>query len=628
MSTEYRNGGKRKISACMIAKNEENNIQRCIESYYNIVNEIIVVDTGSTDKTVEIAKKFGAKVIHFEWQDDFSAAKNRALEEATGDWILFLDADEFFYEDCQENIPKAILEAERIKKNVIACPMINTDGLNGAVLEESYSLRILKKGFHYRYPIHEAAYRKEGLKILEIPKDKIKIVHTGYNQLFLEEKLERNLGMLLNGLENIDESRKTINFYYIGECYFALKDHENAIKYTELYFQNTCSEYLYGVQSKPYRNLIESLIHSNADRNRILSWIDKMEEKFPGHPDAVFLRGLTCYNYRLFQLALTEFCRTAVLMKSYEGIELCKIAHNPTRVALLTGGCYEALKNTADAFSTYYQIFDKENDNINALLLLLNLTKNLPESEKTGFIESLYKNSGKARHKTVMTGLALYYMSPQLLKCFAAYKRNYPDEQFLYYIAGFLKAGDAQFDTAAKLLAMDECLKIDKLSRVKALICAVLADNREYVDKLSKTVEPEYAFALGIIRETDPDKCDINKIAVVICEIYRMRQELFAFKIISGLAENTQDIFMIKVALILEKFSCYQGALLCTEYAPENAGTYFLRGYYKYRLGYLSEAYGLFELAGKQGCSDIALEAYLEYIRQLPPDKQPGENAE
>ena len=82
------------VTLCLIVKNEETCLQKCIDSARSLVSEIIVVDTGSTDQTREIAKKAGAKIVDFEWIDDFSAARNRAAEEATGEWILSLDADE------------------------------------------------------------------------------------------------------------------------------------------------------------------------------------------------------------------------------------------------------------------------------------------------------------------------------------------------------------------------------------------------------------------------------------------------------------------------------------------------------------------------------------------------------
>ena len=78
----------------MIVKNEERHLIKCLKSVRDVVDEMIIVDTGSTDKTKDIARVFGAKVFDFPWTGDFSAARNRSLEEATGDWILILDADE------------------------------------------------------------------------------------------------------------------------------------------------------------------------------------------------------------------------------------------------------------------------------------------------------------------------------------------------------------------------------------------------------------------------------------------------------------------------------------------------------------------------------------------------------
>ncbi|NTW21426.1 MAG: glycosyltransferase family 2 protein, partial [Nostocales cyanobacterium W4_Combined_metabat2_030] len=83
-----------KISLCMIVKNEETTLPKCLGSVKNFVDEIVVLDTGSTDKTPEIARQFGAKVNYFTWNNNFSTARNQALKYVTGDWILVLDADE------------------------------------------------------------------------------------------------------------------------------------------------------------------------------------------------------------------------------------------------------------------------------------------------------------------------------------------------------------------------------------------------------------------------------------------------------------------------------------------------------------------------------------------------------
>jgi GT2 family glycosyltransferase/glycosyltransferase involved in cell wall biosynthesis/Tfp pilus assembly protein PilF len=89
-----RSAGPLRLSVCLITKNEENFLAQCLASVRTIASQIIVVDTGSTDRTVEIARNHGAEIQQFAWCDDFSAARNEALKHATGDWILVLDADE------------------------------------------------------------------------------------------------------------------------------------------------------------------------------------------------------------------------------------------------------------------------------------------------------------------------------------------------------------------------------------------------------------------------------------------------------------------------------------------------------------------------------------------------------
>jgi glycosyltransferase involved in cell wall biosynthesis len=83
-----------KISLCMITKNEEEFLPQCLKSVQELVHEIIIVDTGSTDRTIDIAADFGAKIYQHPWEDDFSKHRNQSISYATGEWILIMDADE------------------------------------------------------------------------------------------------------------------------------------------------------------------------------------------------------------------------------------------------------------------------------------------------------------------------------------------------------------------------------------------------------------------------------------------------------------------------------------------------------------------------------------------------------
>src|SRR3984885_8336466 len=88
------------VAAAMIVRDEERFLPGSLASLRGKVDEVIIVDTGSADDTLSIAKTFGARVFHFEWNDDFAAARNWGLEEVTADWILYIDADESLHPPC------------------------------------------------------------------------------------------------------------------------------------------------------------------------------------------------------------------------------------------------------------------------------------------------------------------------------------------------------------------------------------------------------------------------------------------------------------------------------------------------------------------------------------------------
>lgn len=102
------------LSVCIIARNEESSLPRAIESVRPVADEVVVADTGSTDRTVEIAKTLGAVVSHFPWCDDFSAARNFAIDQARGDWIFWLDADEELLPESADDLRACVTRPEAL----------------------------------------------------------------------------------------------------------------------------------------------------------------------------------------------------------------------------------------------------------------------------------------------------------------------------------------------------------------------------------------------------------------------------------------------------------------------------------------------------------------------------------
>jgi len=195
-----------RLSQVMIVKNEEKNIEKALSWGKRIAIEQIVVDTGSTDRTIEIAERMGAKVVHFDWVDDFSKAKNFAIEQATGNWIAFLDADEYFTEiDTKKLIIflKRIMSDPVMKANyhVLNCDWTNVDEEGNRIGTQDQE-RIFRNLPSVRYigRIHERLdVEKEN--IVEV--DEIEIIHTGYSETALLEtgKAARNVKLLRMDLE-------------------------------------------------------------------------------------------------------------------------------------------------------------------------------------------------------------------------------------------------------------------------------------------------------------------------------------------------------------------------------------------------------------------------------------------
>lgn len=212
-----------RISQCMIVKNEEKNIRRALSWGKDIMFEQIVVDTGSTDRTVEIAEEMGAKVYHFEWIQDFSAAKNFALSKVQGDWVAFLDADEYMTEEWAFKLPELLNELHQTNRIVVSCPWINLedDGRLIGVLRQWRFFRWLPQ-LCYQNPIHEKLmFEGDWVPIPAVydTKEAFPIYHTGYAKSVSDQKnkKDRNRSILEEELKKNPDDSWLMG--YLGDCY-------------------------------------------------------------------------------------------------------------------------------------------------------------------------------------------------------------------------------------------------------------------------------------------------------------------------------------------------------------------------------------------------------------------------
>ena len=334
---------KQTISLCMIAKDEEKNLASCLNSAKEIADEIVVVDTGSSDRTKEIAKNFNAKVFDFKWNDDFSKARNESIKNATKDWILVLDADEVLDEEGIRDI-KSLVESKDADGYLAAqinytnesntagfMPAIDkrlNNGYKGFYVSLITRLFRNKKDYQFSGAVHELvedSIKKSNGKILT---SNVKIHHygnadpalaAGKRKYYLElAKKKANelksadsyyeLGVLLKENGSEKEAAEAFNsalksdkshrmaLYELGIASEKAKDYNNAINYytkmlqikedAEGFFSLGVCNLRKGLLKEAKRNLTKSLL-LNAYKVATYNNLGAVNERMGNYQEAV-----------------------------------------------------------------------------------------------------------------------------------------------------------------------------------------------------------------------------------------------------------------------------------------------------------------------------------------------------
>ena len=226
------------ISVCIITKNEEERIEKCLAPLVPYNFEIIVVDTGSTDRTKEIALKYTDLVYDFEWINDFSAARNFSLKKASHNYVLILDSDEFLTEIDIEGIYKEIEAHPRSVGMLLRYSYFDDDNGMSHAFPDRVERLFHKRYYHYTLSIHEqVADIKTNSTYFERYDIPLTVDHVGYcgGMESMRKKAERNNELLFKEIEKHPDD--PYFYFQVGQSYNAISDYENSYIYYKKAFE-------------------------------------------------------------------------------------------------------------------------------------------------------------------------------------------------------------------------------------------------------------------------------------------------------------------------------------------------------------------------------------------------------
>jgi tetratricopeptide (TPR) repeat protein len=282
------------LSLCMIVKDEEEMLPGCLEPLRGVVDEMIVVDTGSTDRTVEIAESYGATVVHFPWNGSFADARNASIEAASGDWLIYLDADEHMEADDARHL-RALL-GRTWREGFYLVETNYTGGSDAGSAVTHMALRVWRNRPQYRFAgrIHEQKTHTMPTYLPErFETTRIRVRHYGYlnQRIAAKDKSRRNIQLLE---QEAQESRTPFTDYNLGSEYIVLGDHAAARLHLDRSWAALREQ---GLESVGYAPLLVSRAararREVGDFDAAVAAVEEGLARFPDHTDLVLEAALT-----------------------------------------------------------------------------------------------------------------------------------------------------------------------------------------------------------------------------------------------------------------------------------------------------------------------------------------------
>jgi GT2 family glycosyltransferase/tetratricopeptide (TPR) repeat protein len=339
-----------KVSACLITKDEEANIASCLASLEGFVDEVVVYDTGSTDNTIGLARDLGATVIEGYWDDDFSRARNAALEHCTGEWIAWLDADETLVCDDVEGLLR-LLDRMDPQMDGFSVPIDNLTGVGvGSGFVHSACRLFRRARCEWTGRLHEQiAGRGDHRGIQQVALEGARIRHTGYldEAMRSRNKTERNLRVAQAEVAQADGWEKGFSLTSLGRAYLTAGRFEEAFQHCREGLEHSDNPITRRLAT---RTAAEALIHLGR-YDEALEWIEELREisSSPVQPDIA--EGKVRLARRQFQEALDLFDGLGLRQFDDDGFEVGRYMFAVQRAEALDG-----LGRTSDAADVLLEV--------------------------------------------------------------------------------------------------------------------------------------------------------------------------------------------------------------------------------------------------------------------------------
>ena len=299
------------FSICIIAKNEEKKIEKCLQALLPMEEEIVVIDTGSTDSTKEIAAKYTNKLYDFAWIGDFSAARNFSLEKASNNWALILDCDEYITTFDKEAIQNFIQAHPQKVGKIEHHNLVGSKETGESIYIDHLDRFFDKRLFHFEGSIHEQICAKNK-EIYETEPIAIQAFHDGYFGTPEERKpkLKRNLDMLSDALEKNPNDAYIL--FQLGQTHKSLHQYEKALFYYSAALQHPINYHSEAALELVcgWINCLNEL-HRSEEALSILDHYDALSE----YADFVLLMGHVYTNTGQYIRAIGEYLNATTIPK-------------------------------------------------------------------------------------------------------------------------------------------------------------------------------------------------------------------------------------------------------------------------------------------------------------------------